>query len=215
MAVVDPNLEWLGYVQPVGLVLSPIDPRPLRTRARGADARGRRCRRRLSRAGGRGPGARRSVALLLAHPWAGASIRWPACQAVGRLPDGLSVAIDEADTVLEPHWVGDRSGGPADVARPHRGAGRRAGSARRARRLGGDASSAVRAAAARERSRCARFILPIDAFYEWRANKGGKQPYAIAMKDRSPFGIAGWPPRTYEPRCEGSDYRARRPLSPS
>jgi hypothetical protein len=23
MAVVDPNLEWLGYVQPVGLVLSP------------------------------------------------------------------------------------------------------------------------------------------------------------------------------------------------
>jgi hypothetical protein len=24
MAVVDPNLEWLGYVQPVGLVLSPV-----------------------------------------------------------------------------------------------------------------------------------------------------------------------------------------------
>ena len=23
MAVVDPNLEWLGYVQPIGLVLSP------------------------------------------------------------------------------------------------------------------------------------------------------------------------------------------------
>jgi hypothetical protein len=23
MAVFDPNLEWLGYVQPVGLVLSP------------------------------------------------------------------------------------------------------------------------------------------------------------------------------------------------
>ena len=67
----------------------------------------------------------------------------------------------------------------------------------------------------RDSYRRRRFILPIDAFYEWRANKGGKQPYAIAMKHRSPFGIAGWPPRTYEPRCEGSDYRARRPLSPS
>ena len=52
----------------------------------------------------------------------------------------------------------------------------------------------------RDSYRRRRFILPIDAFYEWRANKGGKQPYAIAMKDRSPFGIAGWPPRTYEPR---------------
>src|SRR5262245_19180253 len=26
--------------------------------------------------------------------------------------------------------------------------------------------------------------------YEWKATKNGKQPYAIAMKDRSPFGIA-------------------------
>ena len=28
-------------------------------------------------------------------------------------------------------------------------------------------------------------------FFEWRATKGGKQPYAIALKDGSPFGIAG------------------------
>jgi putative SOS response-associated peptidase YedK len=35
-----------------------------------------------------------------------------------------------------------------------------------------------------------RCILPIDGFYEWQATKGGKQPYAIAMKDRSAFGIA-------------------------
>jgi putative SOS response-associated peptidase YedK len=39
-----------------------------------------------------------------------------------------------------------------------------------------------------QRRRC---ILPVDAFYEWKAAKGSKQPYAIAMKDRSPFGIAG------------------------
>ena len=35
-----------------------------------------------------------------------------------------------------------------------------------------------------------RCILPVDGFYEWRATKQGKQPYATAMKDRSPFGIA-------------------------
>jgi putative SOS response-associated peptidase YedK len=34
-----------------------------------------------------------------------------------------------------------------------------------------------------------RCILPTDAFYEWKATK--KQPFAIAMKDRSPFGIGG------------------------
>jgi putative SOS response-associated peptidase YedK len=39
--------------------------------------------------------------------------------------------------------------------------------------------------------RLRRCILPVDGFYEWMATKGGKQPYAIAMKDRSPFGIAG------------------------
>jgi hypothetical protein len=35
--------------------------------------------------------------------------------------------------------------------------------------------------------------LPIDGFFEWKAIKGqkAKQPYAIAMKDGSPFGIAG------------------------
>ena len=30
----------------------------------------------------------------------------------------------------------------------------------------------------------------MDGFYEWMATKGGKQPYAIAMRDGSPFGIA-------------------------
>jgi len=36
-------------------------------------------------------------------------------------------------------------------------------------------------------------IVPIDGFFEWRAIKGAraKQPYAIAMKDGSPFGLAG------------------------
>jgi putative SOS response-associated peptidase YedK len=38
-----------------------------------------------------------------------------------------------------------------------------------------------------------RCIVPVDGFFEWKAIKGqkAKQPYAIAMKDGSPFGIAG------------------------
>jgi putative SOS response-associated peptidase YedK len=43
----------------------------------------------------------------------------------------------------------------------------------------------------RDAYRLRRCILPVDGFYEWMATKGGKQPYAIAMRDRSPFGIAG------------------------
>ena len=42
----------------------------------------------------------------------------------------------------------------------------------------------------RDAYRRRRCILPVDGFFEWRASKAGKQPYAIAMKDGSPFGIA-------------------------
>ena len=45
----------------------------------------------------------------------------------------------------------------------------------------------------REAYRNRRCILPVDGFFEWKAIKGkkAKQPYAIAMKDGAPFGIAG------------------------
>jgi putative SOS response-associated peptidase YedK len=38
-----------------------------------------------------------------------------------------------------------------------------------------------------------RCIIPVDGFFEWHAIKDvkAKQPYAIAMKDGSPFGLAG------------------------
>jgi putative SOS response-associated peptidase YedK len=38
-----------------------------------------------------------------------------------------------------------------------------------------------------------RCIVPVDGFFEWRAIRDAraKQPYAIAMKDGSPFGLAG------------------------
>jgi putative SOS response-associated peptidase YedK len=39
-----------------------------------------------------------------------------------------------------------------------------------------------------------RCIVPVDGFFEWQANKGGKRPYAIAMKDGSPEleGLGHW-----------------------
>jgi putative SOS response-associated peptidase YedK len=45
----------------------------------------------------------------------------------------------------------------------------------------------------RDAYRKRRCIVPVDGFYEWKAIKGQKtkQPYAIAMKDGTPFGIAG------------------------
>src|SRR5919109_4389579 len=38
-----------------------------------------------------------------------------------------------------------------------------------------------------------RCLVPIDLFFEWKAIKGerAKQPYAIGMKDGSPFSLAG------------------------
>jgi putative ABC transport system substrate-binding protein len=45
----------------------------------------------------------------------------------------------------------------------------------------------------RDAYRKRRCVVPVDGFFEWKAIKGqkAKQPYAIAMKDGAPFGIAG------------------------
>jgi putative SOS response-associated peptidase YedK len=45
----------------------------------------------------------------------------------------------------------------------------------------------------RDAYRRRRCIVPVDGFFEWKAIKGqkAKQPYAIAIKDDSPFGIGG------------------------
>jgi putative SOS response-associated peptidase YedK len=45
----------------------------------------------------------------------------------------------------------------------------------------------------RDAYRRRRCILPVDGFFEWKANKGQKpkQPFAIGMKDGSPFGLGG------------------------
>jgi putative SOS response-associated peptidase YedK len=36
-----------------------------------------------------------------------------------------------------------------------------------------------------------RCLVPTEAFYEWKAGPTGKQPYAIRMKSREPFMLAG------------------------
>ena len=45
----------------------------------------------------------------------------------------------------------------------------------------------------RDAYRKRRCIVLVDGFFEWKAIKGqkAKQPYAIAMKDGTPFGLAG------------------------
>jgi putative SOS response-associated peptidase YedK len=53
-----------------------------------------------------------------------------------------------------------------------------------------------------------RCILPVDGFYEWRATKQGRQPFAIAMKDHSPFGIAALWENWKDPHAGmGADFR--------
>ena len=41
-----------------------------------------------------------------------------------------------------------------------------------------------------------RGIVPADAFYEWQAIEGGKQPHAIARQDGKPLAFAGLWERT-------------------
>jgi putative SOS response-associated peptidase YedK len=55
--------------------------------------------------------------------------------------------------------------------------------------------------------------VPVDGFFEWKAIKGQwtKQPYAIAMRDGAPFGIAGlWEDWKDPASGEFRDYHYRR-----
>jgi putative SOS response-associated peptidase YedK len=74
---------------------------------------------------------------------------------------------------LIPHWCQDPKGG----RRP----------------INAKAETVARLPMFRDAHALRRCIVPVDGFFEWRAIKGAraKQPYAIAMKDGSPFGLAG------------------------
>lgn len=73
---------------------------------------------------------------------------------------------------LVPYWVDDPKGGRKPII---------------ARSESAATSPAFRGAFEKRRG-----ILPVDGFYEWKGASGTKnrQPFAVMMKDRSPFGIA-------------------------
>ena len=74
---------------------------------------------------------------------------------------------------LAPHWCDDPKGGRKPI----------------------NAKAETVATLPMFRDACAqrRCIVPVDGFFEWRAIKDARarQPYAIAMKDGLPFGLAG------------------------
>ena len=83
------------------------------------------------------------------------------------------VSLDPLRWGLIPYWCKDPAGGRKPI------------NAR--------AETVARLPTFRDAYRKRRCIVPVDGFFEWKAIKGqrAKQPYAIAMQDDSPFGIAG------------------------
>jgi putative SOS response-associated peptidase YedK len=71
---------------------------------------------------------------------------------------------------LIPHWVKEADGGRKPINAKCETASR---------------LPSFRAAYAKRRC-----IVPVQNFFEWRKTEPPKQPYAIAMKDGSPFGLA-------------------------
>jgi putative SOS response-associated peptidase YedK len=83
------------------------------------------------------------------------------------------VSLDPLRWGLIPHWCGDPSGGRKPI--------------------NAKCETVRDLPSFRDAYRARRCIVPVDGFFEWRAIRGqkAKQPCAIAMKDGSPFGIAG------------------------
>jgi SOS response associated peptidase (SRAP) len=61
------------------------------------------------------------------------------------------------------------------------------------------------------RSGSGRCLVPLDSFYEWKKTAAGKQPYAIALKDRRLMRMAGYGKLGARRRARGS---AASPSSP-
>jgi putative SOS response-associated peptidase YedK len=82
-------------------------------------------------------------------------------------------SIDPLRWGLTPHWCNDPSGGP--------------------KQLNAKCETVHDLPSFRDAYRARRCIVPLDGFFELRAIRGQKvkQPYAIAMRDDGPFGIAG------------------------
>lgn len=72
---------------------------------------------------------------------------------------------------LVPSWVKD----PAEIQQP----------------INAKSETAALKPMFRHAYRTSRVLVPADAFYEWKPEAGGKQPYLIRMRDGAPFGMAG------------------------
>lgn len=59
------------------------------------------------------------------------------------------------------------------------------------RMINARAESVAEKPAFRAALRKRRCLIPADAFYEWRTETGGKQPYRITLSDGRPFAFAG------------------------
>lgn len=72
---------------------------------------------------------------------------------------------------LVPRWAKDASGG--------------------ARLINARAETLVEKPSFREAFRQRRCLIPMDGFYEWMGKGTSKQPFAVALRDSSPMGVAG------------------------
>jgi putative SOS response-associated peptidase YedK len=92
---------------------------------------------------------------------------------IRRNRDTGEVSLDPLRWGLIPYWCKDPKGGPKPI--------------------NAKAETVAGLPIFRDAYAHRRCILPVDGFFEWKAIKGlkAKQPFAIAMRDGSPFGIAG------------------------
>jgi putative SOS response-associated peptidase YedK len=72
---------------------------------------------------------------------------------------------------LVPHWSDDGRDG--------------------SRMINARAETIERSPAFREAFRRRRCLVPVESFYEWRRENGGRQPYRIARSDGRPLALAG------------------------
>src|SRR6266478_448369 len=112
MAMVDLNEEWLGHVQPIGLVIAPVvlarhglNPET-QTRADTEEVRG------LISPKEDGSAGKSTDPRALKDPWAFFEkiLNWRSNLVAGApngspLPEELSLRVDESDTEIAPHWA--------------------------------------------------------------------------------------------------------------
>lgn len=90
---------------------------------------------------------------------------------VRRHPESGARHLDVLRWGLVPRWAKDASGA--------------------ARLMNARADGVATRPSFREAFRRRRCLIPMDGFYEWRAEGRGKQPYAVARRDGAPMACAG------------------------